>query len=70
MSFASSIASRSSPKGIMQATGPKISSRAGRSEFETGASTVGGNQKPGPSGAGPRIATGASSGTNEATVSR
>ena len=40
--------------------------RPGRS-VATGASTVGGNQKPGPSGAWPRKATGASSGTNDAT---
>ena len=38
--------------------------------LSTGHRTVGGNQKPGPSGALPRIATGASSGTNDATVSR
>ena len=52
------------------ATGPKISSRAARSSLLTGHRTVGANQKPGPSGASPRIATGASSSTNEATVSR
>ena len=44
--------------------------RAARSSFDTGASTVGGNQKPLPSGALPRIATGASSPTKEATASR
>jgi hypothetical protein len=44
VSLAISTASRSSANGITQATGPKISSRAARSEFETGASTVGGNQ--------------------------
>ena len=54
-------ASCSSSKGITQATGPKISSRATRSSFETGQSTVGANQKPGPSGAAPRKATGGSS---------
>ena len=60
MSFAISIASRSSANGITQATGPKISSVAARSSFETGARTVGANQYPGPSGTEPRIATGAS----------
>ena len=44
MSFASRIASSSSRNGITAATGPKISSRAARSSFETGQSTVGGNQ--------------------------
>ena len=44
VSLAISTASRSSENGITQATGPKISSLAARSEFETGASTVGGNQ--------------------------
>jgi hypothetical protein len=57
------IASASSSNGITQATGPKISSRAARSSLATGASTVGGNQKPGPSGALPRKATGAPSST-------
>ena len=42
----SSTASASPSNGITQATGPKISSVAARSEFETGASTVGGYQKP------------------------
>ena len=58
VSFASRMASSSSRNGITAATGPKISSRAARSSFETGQRTVGGNQKPGPSGADPRIATG------------
>ena len=44
VSFAILIASASSSKGITQATGPKISSRAARSSLLTGASTVGGNQ--------------------------
>jgi hypothetical protein len=44
VSLAIPIASASSSNGITQAIGPKISSRAGRSSFETGASTVGGNQ--------------------------
>ena len=52
------------------ATGPKISSRAARSSLLTGHSTVGGNQNPGPSGASPRMATGASSSTKEPTCSR
>ena len=51
MSLASAIASASSRNGITHATGPKISSRTARSAGSTGASTVGGNQKPGPSGA-------------------
>ena len=51
--------------GCTTATGPKISSRTARSSRSTGHSTVGGNQKPGPSGALPWIATGAPSGTNE-----
>ncbi len=49
--------------GTTTATGPKISSRTARSPASTGASTVGGNQNPGPSGAEPRTATGAPSGT-------
>ena len=53
------IASSSLSNGMTTATGPKISSRAARSELETGDSTVGGNQYPGPDGAVPRIATGA-----------
>ena len=44
-------------------TGPKTSSVKAGESAPTGASTVGGNQKPGPSGALPRKATGASSGT-------
>ena len=48
MSLASAIASASSRNGITHATGPKISSRTARSSGSTGASTVGGNQKPGP----------------------
>ena len=51
-------------------TGPKISSEAARSPGSTGASTVGANQLPGPSGQVPRTATGAPSGTNEATLAR
>src|ERR687895_104086 len=70
VSFARRTASSSSSKGITATTGPKISSRAALSSFETGARTVGGNQKPGPSGAEPRIATGTSSVTKEATFSR
>src|SRR5438128_1180229 len=45
------IASSSSLNGITAATGPKISSRAARSPGDTGDSTVGGNQNPGPLGA-------------------
>ena len=44
MSLAISMASASPSNGMTQATGPKISSVAARSEFETGARTVGGNQ--------------------------
>ncbi len=51
-------------------TGPKISSVAARALGSTGASTVGANQLPAPSGRLPRKATGASSGTNEATLAR
>jgi hypothetical protein len=56
--LASEIASASPSNGMTAATGPKISSRAARASFATGHSTVGTNQKPGPSGALPRIATG------------
>src|SRR5215204_4384526 len=70
VSLASRTPSSSPEKGMTTATGPKISSAAARSEFDTGASTVGGYQKPGPSGADPLIATGASSGTYEATCDR
>jgi hypothetical protein len=52
------------------ATGPKISSAAARSSLRTGQRTVGANQKPGPSGASPRMATRDSSSTKDATVSR
>src|SRR4051794_23612587 len=55
---------------MTHATGPKISSRAARASLSTGHRTVGANQKPGPSGAEPRIATGASFATNEATSDR
>src|SRR6201997_1728500 len=67
VSLASAIASASSSKGSTVTTGPKISSVAVRSE-RSGVSTVGGNQNPGPDGASPRKATGASSGTYEDTV--
>ncbi len=69
MSLAIRTASASPSNGITAAIGPKISSRAARSSLETGQSTVGGNQKPGPSGALPRKATGASSSRKEETVS-
>src|SRR5438067_1050869 len=61
------IASASSSNGITTATGPKISSRAARSVFATGASTTGANQKPAPSGARPRMATRAPSSTYDET---
>ncbi len=70
MSLARRTASPSSSKGMTTTTGPKISSTAARSAGSTGASTVGGNQFPGPSGHAPRTATGEPSGTKEATVSR
>ncbi len=60
VSLASLTASASSSNGITVATGPKISSRAARAPGSTGQSTVGANQNPGPSGAVPRTATGAS----------
>src|SRR3954464_14182817 len=63
VSLASPIAWDSSSNGTTATTGPKISSRQAGDAGSTGASTVGGYQKPGPSGALPRIATGASSGT-------
>src|SRR5271170_4814936 len=69
VSLANRTASASSSKGITTTTGPKISSVAARSFGLTGASTVGGYQLPGPSGQDPRKATGASSGTKEATLS-
>ncbi len=50
MSFAIRTASSSSWKGTTATTGPKISSRTAGALGSTGASTVGGNQKPGPSG--------------------
>src|SRR4051794_5032211 len=70
VSLASATASASSRNGSTTATGPKISSLAARSSRATGHRTVGGNQYPGPEGALPRMATGASSGTKEATCSR
>ena len=64
MSLASRIASASSSNGTTATTGPKISSRhCGEPACRPAARTVGGNQKPGPSGQSPRKATGASSGT-------
>jgi hypothetical protein len=56
------MASASSSNGSTVTTGPKISSVTVRS-VRSGVSTVGGNQNPGPEGASPRNATGASSGT-------
>src|SRR3954470_21446546 len=70
VSLASRIASASSSNGTTATTGPKISSRHAGDAGSTGARTVGGYQKPGPSGALPRNATGASSGTYAATRSR
>ena len=62
MSLARAIASASSSNGSTVTTGPKISSVTVRS-VRCGVNTVGGNQYPGPIGALPRNATGASSGT-------
>jgi hypothetical protein len=56
-------ASASSSNGTTATTGPKISSVSARCRGSLGVSTVGGNQKPGPAGAVPRKAIGASSGT-------
>src|SRR6267142_761155 len=70
VSLAIRIASASSANGITAATGPKISSRAARSFGETGDRTVGGNQKPGPLGALPRIATVAPSSKYAETLDR
>ena len=69
VSLAMEMASASSSKGITTTTGPKISSVTTAAAGSTGASTVGGNQKPGPVGQEPRKATGAPSGTNEVTTS-
>src|SRR5215469_15150234 len=63
VSFASAMASASSANGVTVTTGPKISSVYAGAAAATGARTVGGYQKPAPSGALPRNATGASSGT-------
>src|ERR1700753_351726 len=57
LSLAIRIASASSSNGTTATTGPKISSCSTRSDGSVGASTVGGNQKPGPDGALPRKAT-------------
>src|SRR6202012_5830476 len=62
VSLASATASCSSSKASTVTTGPKISSVTLRS-VRCGVRTVGGNQNPGPDGASPRNATGASSGT-------
>src|SRR5690348_18437722 len=63
-------ASASSENGVTVTTGPNTSSVYAGSSGRTGASTVGGYQYPGPSGAWPRNATGASGGTYEATCDR
>src|SRR5215475_5302400 len=70
VSLASSMASASSSNGVTVTTGPKISSVYAGAVKPIGASTVGANQYPGPSGALPRNATGASSGTYLATEAR
>ena len=63
-------ASASSENGVTVTTGPNTSSVYAGSSGRTGASTVGGYQYPGPEGAWPRKATGAPSGTYEATCDR
>ena len=63
-------ASASSENGVTVTTGPNTSSVYAGSSGRTGASTVGGYQYPGPDGAWPRKATGAPSGTYEATCDR
>src|SRR6478752_4854108 len=63
-------ASASSANGGTVTTGPNTSSVYAGSSGRTGASTVGGYQNPGPDGAWPRNATGASDGTYEATCER
>src|SRR5580700_2036438 len=70
VSFAIATASASSANGVTVTTGPNTSSVYARSSKRTGASTVGGYQNPGPEGALPRNATGASGGTKDATWSR
>src|SRR6201995_3240143 len=63
-------ASASSANGVTVTTGPNTSSVYAGSSRLTGASTVGGDQNPGPDGAWPRKATGASDGTKDATCER
>src|SRR5580692_5619809 len=62
VSFATAMASASSSTGTTATTGPNTSSVNAGSVAATGARTVGGNQNPGPAGALPRNATGASCG--------
>src|SRR5262252_5985170 len=64
------MASASSPNAVTVTTGPNTSSVYAGASNPIGASTVGGNQYPGPPGAAPRNATGASSGTYFATLAR
>src|SRR5215467_10533184 len=70
VSFAIAIASASSLNLVTVTTGPNTSSVYAGASSAIGASTVGGNQYPGPAGALPRNATGASSGTYFATFAR
>src|SRR5438445_306617 len=63
VSLAIAMASASSSNGCTVTIGPKISSVTTRCPAGTGANTVGGNQKPGPSGVLPRNATGTLSST-------
>src|SRR5687768_11328454 len=69
LSLASCTASASSRNGITATTGPKTSSRQMRWSTESASTTVGGNQKPLPTGALPVNATSTSS-TNPWTVVR
>ncbi len=61
VSLALATASASSSKGMTATTGPKTSSRHTGSWPEVASTTVGGTQKPGPSGAEPVKATSAPS---------
>src|ERR1700722_17094460 len=63
VSLAIATASASSSNGVTVTTGPNTSSVYAGSSRPTGASTVGGYQNPGPEGACPRKAIGASAGT-------
>src|SRR6476619_2507077 len=61
VSLALATASASSSNGSTATTGPNTSSRQIRCSADSASTTVGGTQKPGPSGAGPVNATSTSS---------